>query len=57
MIVQGATEMAKQAVRELDAQSDIELDPERKAAMITNLLVVLCSEQNTAPVINTGSLY
>lgn len=57
VIVQGATEMAKQAVRELDAQSDIELDPERKAAMITNLLVVLCSEQNTAPVINTGSLY
>ncbi|GAA1393087.1 SPFH domain-containing protein [Luteococcus peritonei] len=57
VIVQGATEMAKQAVRELDAQSDIELDPERKAAMITNLLVVLCSEQNTAPVINAGSLY
>lgn len=57
VIVQGATEMAKQAVRELDAQSDLELDPERKAAMITNLLVVLCSEQNTQPVLNTGSLY
>ncbi|GAB2478431.1 SPFH domain-containing protein [Luteococcus sediminum] len=57
VIVQGATEMAKAAVRELDAESDIELDPERKAAMITNLLVVLCSEQNTQPVLNTGSLY
>ncbi len=57
VIVQGATEMAKQAVRTLDEESDIELDPERKAAMISNLLVVLCSMQQTAPVINTGSLY
>lgn len=57
VIVQGATEMAKQAVRELDETTDIQLDPERKAAMISNLLVVLCSEQQTAPVINTGSLY
>ncbi|GAA1379530.1 SPFH domain-containing protein [Luteococcus sanguinis] len=57
VIVQGATEMAKQAVRTLDEESDIELDPERKAAMISNLLVVLCSEQQSAPVINTGSLY
>lgn len=57
VIVQGATEMAKQAVRELDEQTDFEIDPERKAAMISNLLVVLCSESNTQPVINTGSLY
>jgi hypothetical protein len=49
--------MVKMALDELKSQDVIELDEERKATMISNLLVVLCGEENAQPVINTGSLY
>jgi regulator of protease activity HflC (stomatin/prohibitin superfamily) len=56
-IVEGAVGMVEMALDELSKRSVVELDEERKAAMVSNLLVVLCSEQNTQPVVNTGSLY
>ena len=56
-IVDGAVGMVKMALDELKEQDIIELDEERKAAMISNLLVVLCGEENAQPVLNTGSLY
>lgn len=56
-IVEGAVGMVDEALKNLSERQIIELDDERKAAMINNLLVVLTSEQNTQPVINTGSLY
>ncbi len=56
-IVDGAVGMVKMALDELKSQDIIELDDERKAAMISNLLVVLCSEESARPVVNTGSLY
>ena len=56
-IVEGAVGMVEMALAELSKRSVVELDEERKAAMVSNLLVVLCSEQNTQPVVNTGTLY
>jgi regulator of protease activity HflC (stomatin/prohibitin superfamily) len=56
-IVDGAVGMVKMALEELKEQGVIELDEERKAAMVSNLLVVLCGEENAQPVLNTGSLY
>lgn len=56
-IVDGAVGMVKMALDELKAQDVIELDDERKAAMVSNLLVVLCGEENVQPVLNTGTLY
>jgi regulator of protease activity HflC (stomatin/prohibitin superfamily) len=56
-IVDGAVGMVKMALDELRDQDIIALDDERKAAMISNLLVVLCGEENAQPVLNTGSLY
>lgn len=56
-IVEGAVGMVEQALHKLEEQDIIVLDDERKAAMVSNLLVVLCSEQNTQPVVNTGTLY
>jgi regulator of protease activity HflC (stomatin/prohibitin superfamily) len=56
-IVEGAVGMVEMALGELSKRDVIELDEERKAAMVSNLLVVLCSEQNTQPVVNTGTLY
>ena len=56
-IVDGAVGMVDSALRQLQAQNIVELDDERKAAMVSNLLVVLCSERGTTPVVNTGSLY
>jgi regulator of protease activity HflC (stomatin/prohibitin superfamily) len=56
-IVQGAVGMVKMALTQLEAEGVVELDEERKAAMVSNLLVVLCSEQATQQVVNTGSLY
>ncbi|WP_022922495.1 SPFH domain-containing protein [Ornithinimicrobium pekingense] len=56
-IVDGAVGMVDSALRQLEAQDIVELDDERKAAMVSNLLVVLCSERGTTPVVNTGSLY
>lgn len=49
--------MVEHALHELSAKNILELDEERKAAMVSNLLVVLCSESETQPVINTGSLH
>jgi len=56
-IVDGAVGMVKMALDELKEQNVIDLDDERKAAMVSNLLVVLCGEENAQPVLNTGSLY
>src|SRR5215469_6747875 len=56
-IVEGAVGMVRLALERLDEEGVVELDEERKAAMVSNLLVVLCSEQATQQVVNTGSLY
>jgi len=56
-IVEGAVGMVETALQLLSARSIVTLDDERKAAMVSNLLVVLCSERSTQPVVNTGSLY
>ena len=56
-IVEGAVGMVRLALTQLQEQGVVELDEERKAAMVSNLLVVLCSEQATQQVVNTGSLY
>jgi hypothetical protein len=56
-IVEGAVGMVELALDRLEKQHIVELDDERKAAMVSNLLVVLCSDQATQPVVNTGSLY
>jgi regulator of protease activity HflC (stomatin/prohibitin superfamily) len=56
-IVEGAVGMVQMALQRLDEENVVELDEERKAAMVSNLLVVLCSEQATQQVVNTGSLY
>lgn len=56
-IVEGAVGMVEHALEELSRKEIINLDEERKASMVSNLLVVLCSETETQPVINTGSLY
>ena len=56
-IVHGAVSMVDLALRELSEKSVVTLDEERKAAMVSNLLVVLCSESEASPVINAGTLY
>jgi regulator of protease activity HflC (stomatin/prohibitin superfamily) len=56
-IVQGAVSMVEMALEELARKQIVELDTERKATMVSNLLVVLCSGQHTQPVVNTGTLY
>ena len=56
-IVEGAVGMVRLALQRLQEEGVVELDEERKAAMVSNLLVVLCSEQATQQVVNTGSLY
>jgi regulator of protease activity HflC (stomatin/prohibitin superfamily) len=56
-IVQGAVSMVEMALAQLQERGIIDFDPERKAAMVSNLLVVLCGESNSQPVINTGTLY
>jgi SPFH domain / Band 7 family len=56
-IVEGAVGMVELALQRLEEKGVIELDEERKAAVVSNLLVVLCSEQATQQVVNTGSLY
>ena len=57
LIVHGAVGMVQLALNELDANNIVSLDEERKAAMVSNLLVVLCSDESAQPVLNTGSLY
>jgi len=56
-IVHGAVGMVDMALRELSEKGVVKLDEERKATMVSNLLVVLCSEQATQPIVNAGSLY
>jgi len=56
-IVEGAVGMVQLALQRLQDEDVVELDEERKATMVSNLLVVLCSEQATQPVVNTGTLY
>jgi regulator of protease activity HflC (stomatin/prohibitin superfamily) len=56
-IVEGAVGMVELALAELSKRAVIDLDEERRAAMVSNLLVVLCSENQTQPVINAGTLY
>lgn len=56
-IVEGAVGMVEMALDRLSERNIIELDEERKAAMVSNLLVVLCGESNVSPVVNAGSLY
>ncbi|MBD3161448.1 MAG: SPFH domain-containing protein [Candidatus Eisenbacteria bacterium] len=56
-IVEGAVGMVEMALEELAQKQVFEFDGERKAAMISNLLVVLCSDRHTQPVVNTGSIY
>jgi hypothetical protein len=56
-IVEGAVGMVEMALEQLSAKSIVKLDEERKAAMVSNLLVVLCGERSTQPIINTGTIY
>jgi regulator of protease activity HflC (stomatin/prohibitin superfamily) len=56
-IVRGAVSMVDMALDQLREHNVVELDEERKAAMVSNLLVVLCSDESAQPVLNTGSLY
>jgi hypothetical protein len=57
MIVEGAVGMVELALAKLSANKIVELDEERKAAMVSNLLVVLCSNKDASPVVNSGSIY
>lgn len=57
MIVDGAVGMVEMALERLNENQVVELDEERKAAMVSNLLVVLCGSHDTQPIVNTGSLY
>jgi regulator of protease activity HflC (stomatin/prohibitin superfamily) len=56
-IVEGAVSMVEMALDQLSRRGVVDLDEERKAAMVSNLLVVLCGERGTQPVVNTGTLY
>ena len=57
LIVEGAVGMVEMALEKLSSQHIVDLDEERKANMVSNLLVVLCADKATQPVLNTGSLY
>lgn len=56
-IVHGAVSMVEDALKSLAERNVVDLDPERKAAMVSNLLVVLCSDRDAQPVVNAGTLY
>jgi hypothetical protein len=56
-IVEGAVTMVKMALDKLSEEQIVELDNEKKAAMVSNLLVVLCADESAQPVVNTGTLY
>ncbi len=56
-IVEGAVSMVKMALDQLSKEEVVELDEERKATMVSNLLVVLCADEPAQPVLNTGTLY
>ncbi|MCD8405204.1 SPFH domain-containing protein [Tenacibaculum dicentrarchi] len=55
-IVQGAVEMVEMALEELNKKQIVDLDDERKAAMVSNLLVILCGDKEASPIVNTGTL-
>jgi hypothetical protein len=57
IIVEGAVGMVEMALDRLEQYKKLSLDEERKAAMVSNLLVVLCSDHAAQPVLNTGTLY
>ena len=56
-IVFGAVSMVEMALDELQKKGVVQLDEERKAQMVSNLLVVLCSERGSQPIVNAGTLY
>ena len=56
-IVHGAVSMVEMALTELSAKKVVDLDAERRAAMVSNLMTVLCAESEVQPVVNTGTLY
>jgi uncharacterized membrane protein (Fun14 family) len=56
-IVEGAVGMVEMALERLEQKGVVRLDEERKAAMVSNLLVVLCGEKSVSPVVNAGTLY
>lgn len=56
-IVEGAVSMVQMALAQLSQQQIVELDEERKASMVSNLMVVLCSDKDVSPVVNTGTLH
>lgn len=56
-IVEGAVTMVEMALKHLSEKNVVELDDERRAAMVSNLMVVLCSERDTQPIVNAGTLY
>ncbi len=56
-IVHGAVSMVEMALSELSAKNVVDLDPERRAAMVSNLMTVLCADSEVQPVVNTGTLY
>ncbi len=56
-IVEGAVSMVEMALNKLSEHKIVDLDEDRKAVMVSNLLVVLCSDKDTSPVVNTGSIY
>ena len=56
-IVEGAVSMVEMALEKLSDKNIVELDEERKATMVSNLMVVLVSDKDTSPVLNTGSIY
>ena len=57
LIVEGAVGMVEMALDKLSAGQIVELDEERKAAMVSNLLLVLCGDRGAQPVLNTGTLH
>ena len=56
-IVEGAVGMVEMAIEELSKKQVLELDEDRKAAMVSNLLVVLCSDHDAHPIVNAGTIY
>ncbi|MEG2421198.1 MAG: SPFH domain-containing protein, partial [Oscillospiraceae bacterium] len=57
LIVEGAVGMVQMALTQLSEEKIVELDDERKAAMVSNLLVVLCGNRDAQPIVNSGSIY
>ena len=57
MIVDGAVGMVEMALAKLSENNIVNLDEERKAAMVSNLLVVLCGNKDAQPIVNSGSIY